>query len=185
MIICDGGSSDGCTESELMKQLGVTCVIRKTGPGRMSSQLRLLLAYALLKGYKGMVHMDGNNKDDPDFLTKYVSFLREGYDCVAGSRFRKGGQSINAPLYRELAIRVIHAPAMSLAAGRRLTDTTNSYRGYSRRLIEDPRVKPFRDVFVSYNLPYYLFGSRSQGWDFRRRRSPSIDVIPRAKYHRR
>ncbi len=156
VIICDGGSSDGCTETGLMRDLGVTCVIRKTSPGRMSSQLRLLFAYALVKGYQGMVHMDGNNKDDPDFLATYVSHLKDGYDCVAGSRFRKGGQSINAPLYRELAIRLIHAPLISLAAYRRFSDTTNSYRGYSRRLIEDPRIKPFRKIFNSYNLPYYL-----------------------------
>jgi dolichol-phosphate mannosyltransferase len=156
VVICDGGSSDGCTDGSLMRDLGVSCVIRKTGPGRMSSQLRLLFAYALINEYRGMVHMDGNDKDDPDFISKYVDHLREGYDCVAGSRFRKGGKSINAPLYRELAIRLIHAPLISLAAGRWLTDTTNSFRGYSPRLIGDPRIKPFREVFASYNLPYYL-----------------------------
>ena len=35
VIICDGGSDDGCTETELMRELGVTCIIRKTGPGRI------------------------------------------------------------------------------------------------------------------------------------------------------
>ncbi len=156
VVICDGGSTDGCTDATLMRDLGVTCVIRKSSPGKMSSQLRLLFAYALIKEYRGMVHMDGNNKDDPDFIANYVNGLREGYDCVAGSRFRKGGRSINAPLQRELAIRLIHAPLISLAARRWLTDTTNSYRGYSQRLIGDPRIRPFRQIFVSYNLPYYL-----------------------------
>jgi dolichol-phosphate mannosyltransferase len=156
VIVCDGGSSDRCTDTALMRELGVTCVIRQTGPGKMSASLRLLLAYALLRDYRGMVHMDGNNKDDPDFIQHYLDHIRQGYDCVAGSRFRPGGQSINTPLYRELAIRLIHAPLLSLAARRWLTDTTNSYRGYSPRLIKDPRINPFREVFVAYNLPFYL-----------------------------
>ncbi len=37
-----------------------------------------------------------------------------------------------------------------------MTDTTNSFRGFSRRYLLDPRVRPFRHVFASYNLPYYL-----------------------------
>lgn len=98
VIICDGGSNDGCTQTELMRDLGVHCVIRKTGPGKMSSQLRLLFAYALLKDYRGMIHMDGNGKDEPACIQDYVRKLNEGFDCVAGSRFRRGGQSINAPL---------------------------------------------------------------------------------------
>jgi dolichol-phosphate mannosyltransferase len=156
VIICDGGSVDGCTATELMRELGVRCVIRKTGPGKMSSQLRLLFAYALLEDYRGMVHMDGNNKDDPACIAEFVAHLRDGYDCVAGSRFRRGGKSINTPRHRAWAIRLIHAPLISLAAHRRFSDTTNSYRGYSGRFIRDPRVIPFRDVFVAYNLPYYL-----------------------------
>lgn len=124
IIICDGGSTDGCTETGLIRDLGVNAVIRKTGPGRTSAQLRLLFAYALVKGYRGMVHMDGNNKDDPSCIPDYQRGLEEGFDCVAGSRFRAGGQSINAPLYRELAIRIVHAPLISLAARRRFTDET-------------------------------------------------------------
>ena len=128
----------------------------------MSSQLRLLFAYALLEDYHGMVHMDGNNKDDPHCIAHFVRHLREGFDCVAGSRFRPGGRSINTPRYRSWAIRAIHAPLISLAARRRFSDTTNSFRGYSARFIRDPRLKPFRAEFVAYNLPYYLLVSASR-----------------------
>jgi len=51
---------------------------------------------------------------------------------------------------------LLHAPAISLAAGRRYTDTTNGFRAYSRRLLTDPRVQPLRDVFSGYELHYYL-----------------------------
>jgi hypothetical protein len=45
---------------------------------------------------------------------------------------------------------------ISLAAGTRYTDTTNGFRAYSRRLLADPRVAPLRDVFMGYELHYYL-----------------------------
>jgi len=53
-------------------------------------------------------------------------------------------------------LHVIHAPLISLASGKRHTDTTNGFRAYSRRLLEDPRVAPLRDLFTTYELHYYL-----------------------------
>ena len=34
VIICDGGSVDGCTATELMRGLGVRCVIKQDRPGQ-------------------------------------------------------------------------------------------------------------------------------------------------------
>ena len=71
-----------------------------------------------------------------------------GWDHVQGSRFvagRAGGQ--HALRSRYWGSSLLHAPLVSLAAGFRYTDTTNGFRAYSRRLLLDPRVPPFRDVF--------------------------------------
>jgi dolichol-phosphate mannosyltransferase len=156
IVICDGGSTDGSTAPEKMKALGVRAVIYKLGPGRMSSQLRLLFAYGLLEGYEGIINVDGNDKDGVDAIPRYAALLDQGYDCVLGSRFVKGGRAENTPLDRKLGIQLVHAPLISLAARRRFTDTTNSFRAFSRRYLLDDRVQPFRAVFDSYNLPYYL-----------------------------
>jgi dolichol-phosphate mannosyltransferase len=51
---------------------------------------------------------------------------------------------------------ILHAPVISLSAGFRYTDTTNGFRAYSRKFLEDARVQPFRDVFEKYELHYYL-----------------------------
>jgi hypothetical protein len=67
-----------------------------------------------------------------------------------------GGIAENTPLDRELAVRFVHAPLINAAARFRYTDTTNGFRGYSRALLLDPRVRPFRRVFATYNLHYYL-----------------------------
>ena len=57
---------------------------------------------------------------------------------------------------RLLGIKLLHAPLISLASGFRYTDTTNGFRAYSRRLLVDPRIAPFREVFSQYELHYYL-----------------------------
>jgi hypothetical protein len=100
--------------------------------------------------------MDGNDKDDPAAIPRFVKALDEGCDHVQGSRFVAGGEAVNTPWSRLLGIKLLHAPLISVAARRRYTDTTNGFRAYSRRLLEDPRVAPFRDVFSRYELHYYL-----------------------------
>ncbi len=64
--------------------------------------------------------------------------------------------AVNTPKLRDFAIRYIHAPCLSIASGFRWTDTTQGFRGYSRRILLDPRVAPFRDVFKTYELLAYL-----------------------------
>jgi len=50
----------------------------------------------------------------------------------------------------------LHAPLLSLFSGFKWTDTTQGFRAYSRRVLLDARVAPFRNVFVNYELLAYL-----------------------------
>jgi len=156
VIVADGGSTDGSLDEAFLRAVWVRALLIKRGPGRLSAQLRMAYAWCLEQGYDGVVTMDGNEKDGVEALPAFVARLEEGYDLVQGSRYLPGGAAINTPLDRKLAGRLVHAPLISLAAGFRFTDTTNGFRGYSRRLLEDPRVAPLRDVFSDYNLLFYL-----------------------------
>ncbi|MCA8955713.1 MAG: glycosyltransferase family 2 protein [Planctomycetes bacterium] len=156
VVVADGGSSDGAIEDERLRGHGVTAVLVKQGPGRLGAQMRMAFAYALRSGYQGVLTIDGNDKDDPAAIPSFVDALDRGVDHVQGSRFVPGGRAVRTPWSRWLGIRWIHAPRLSRAAGFRYTDTTNGFRAYSRRFLLDPRVAPFRDVFSSYALHYYL-----------------------------
>ncbi len=156
IIIVDGGSTDGSLEEGFLKQIGVRDVLRKTGPGRLSAQLRCAYAYALDQGYEGIVTIDGNDKDDPEAIARFIDMLASGFDFVQASRFIEGGVAENTPALRDLAIRFIHAPMLSLFSGFRWTDTTQGFRAYSRKLLLDSAVAPFRDIFMSYELLAYL-----------------------------
>lgn len=156
IVICDGGSTDGCTENELLKSLEVNTLLTKRDEGRQGAQFRMGIWWALKRGYKGIITIDGNNKDSIEDVPKFIEKLEEGYDLIQGSRFIKGGHAENTPVTRWLAVKLIHAPIISLTAHQRFTDTTNAYRGYSKKYLEDERVKPLRDIFVTYELLAFL-----------------------------
>jgi dolichol-phosphate mannosyltransferase len=156
VVIADGGSSDGSTARDILEPLGVNTLLVKTGPGKLGAQMRMAFAWALDRGYRGVICMDGNGKDGPDAIPRFVEKLAEGYDHVQGSRFLPGGVSEHMPFSRWAGLKVLHAPLISLASRYRYTDTTNGFRGFSRRLLEDARVALFRDVFAGYELHYYL-----------------------------
>lgn len=156
VVVADGGSDDGSMEVGRLAALGVGALITKTGPGKLSAQLRCGYAHALRSGYEGILTMDGNGKDGVDGIQRIAERLLDGADYVQGSRYAQGGEAVRTPAERAFANRLVHAPLMSWAGGVRLTDTTNGFRGYSRRFLDDPRVLPFRDVFVRYELLFYL-----------------------------
>jgi dolichol-phosphate mannosyltransferase len=156
LLLVDGGSNDGSMEPGNLKNLAVNTLITKTGAGKLSAQLRIGFAWALYKGYKGVITIDGNGKDDFHAIPQFAAKLAENYDEVQGSRYLKGGVAENTPLDRELAVKFIHAPLISLAAGFRYTDTTNGFRAYSAKFLSGAGVQPFRNIFSTYNLHYYL-----------------------------
>jgi dolichol-phosphate mannosyltransferase len=156
IVIADGGSTDGALATDVLREAHVRALLVKRGPGQLSAQMRMAFAWAMQSGYEGVITIDGNDKDDPSALPSFVKALNDGFDHIQGSRFMPGGRAINTPLLRSVAVRALHAPLISWAAGTRYTDTTNGFRGYSRRLLTDARVAPLRDVFAGYELHYYL-----------------------------
>jgi dolichol-phosphate mannosyltransferase len=156
VVIADGGSTDGSLDEGYLRTTLVRALLTKTGPGRLSAQMRMAMAWALEQGYEGTIFVDGNNKDDPEALSRFAAKLEEGVDHVQGSRYVPGGVALNTPASRHFGVKLLHAPLISLAARFRYTDTTNGFRAYSARFLLDPRVQPFRDVFTSYELHYYL-----------------------------
>lgn len=156
IVICDGGSTDGCTEENMLRKLRVNTLLVKQDRGRQGAQLRMGIWWALQRGYKGIITIDGNNKDSIEDVPRFIGKLEEGYDLIQGSRFVKGGKAVNTPFIRTVSVKMIHAPVISFTAHHKFTDTTNAYRAYSARYLLDERVQPLRDIFMTYELLAYL-----------------------------
>jgi glycosyltransferase involved in cell wall biosynthesis len=155
-IIVDGGTTDGSLDENFLTSVGVRALLLKTGPGKLSAQLRCAYAHALREDYDGIITIDGNDKDNPAAIPAFIAALKDGADFVQASRFISGGRAENTPASRDFAIRWIHAPALSFFSGFRWTDTTQGFRAYSARLLRDEKIAPFRDIFSTYELLAYL-----------------------------
>lgn len=155
-VIVDGGSDDGSLDLNILNTYNVTALLVKKDSGKLSAQLRCAYSFAMIEGYKGVITIDGNDKDDPKSIPDFVEKLNDGFDFIQASRFIKGGVSKNLPLSRYLAVRMIHAPLLSFFSGFFWTDTTQGFRGYSRKILLDSKVAPFRKIFMNYELLAYL-----------------------------
>jgi dolichol-phosphate mannosyltransferase len=152
VIIVDGGSTDGSLEHGILQHFQVNTLLTRVSPGALGTQLQCAYDFVLEREYKGVITIDGNNKDDPEAIPRFKERLGAGVDFVQGSRFIEGGHHENTPLLRLLAVRLIHAPLLSIASGFRWTDTTQGFRGYSRILLGK-----ISRIFTVHENPDYSF----------------------------
>lgn len=72
--------------------------------------------------------------DSPDDLVVYYRKLQEGYDCVFGSRFVRGGKIIDYPPHKLLINRLANN-FIRILFGIRLNDTTNAFKCYRMHVV--------------------------------------------------
>jgi dolichol-phosphate mannosyltransferase len=178
IIVADGGSSDGSLKRETLGGFRLRALLVKKDVGKLSAQMRMAMAFVIEEGYAGLIVIDGNGKDDVTAVPRFIELLEEGYDHIQGSRYIRGGKGVNTPLARHVGVQLVHAPLISVAARRRYTDTTNGFRAYSRKLLTDMRVSPLRDIFLGYELHYYL-AIRAARLGFRVVETPVTREYPR------
>lgn len=80
-----------------------------------------------------IVMADGS--DSPDDIVVYYEKLMEGYDCVFGSRFIKGGRVVDYPYHKLIVNRCANWFIKHLF-GLQLNDTTNAFKAYRRSVIQ-------------------------------------------------
>ncbi len=152
IIIVDGGSTDHSLDTFREDGKILTAILTNKDVGKLSAQLKASIHYCLTMEYESVITMDGNDKDDASDIVKFQKALSEGYDFIQGSRFIKGGIALNTPKSRYFAIRLVHAPITSIAARRWFTDTTNGFRGFSKKFIVESRARILDDSLQNYEL---------------------------------
>lgn len=97
---------------------------------------------ALRDGAEHIIEMDGGGSHSPKELPQFIEKLDEGYDCVWGSRFVKGGGISNHPLYR----RILSSGGTILAnlvLGTHYKDMTSGFEGFQRDILENLKLDRF------------------------------------------
>ncbi len=154
VILADGESTDGSTESERLRKLGVKVCLSTSERG-LGRALQLGIGFALEHEYDFILTMDGNGKDGVDAIPRFLAAL-EKHDFVQGSRFLDGGESLNLPAERRLGIRYLIRPLMRAASGFAFTDPTNGFKGFRRDIFSHPGLLAFRPVLGQFAFQFYL-----------------------------
>ncbi len=90
---------------------------------------------ALADGADRIIEMDGGMSHDPRQLPEFIEKLDEGYDCVWGSRFIKGGGVSELPLYRRF-LSSGGTFLSNIVLGTKLKDMTSGYEAFQRKVLE-------------------------------------------------
>jgi dolichol-phosphate mannosyltransferase len=153
LLVADDGSTDG----SLDQVDGTIIVFRRDTNRGIGAMMKDVFAFALDRGYDVLVIQAGNDKDDPLEIPALLAPLLNGEaDFVQGSRYLGGGRFGNMPKYRVFGTRVIHPLVFSLAARKRVTESTNGFRAFRTELLRDPRIDWRQDWLDRYELEPYL-----------------------------
>lgn len=100
-----------------------------------------------------------DNSDNPGDILKSYHLIEEGvYDCVFGSRFIKGGKTINYPVKKLILNRIFNVMVKYISSYD-YNDYTNIFKVYSRKSIET--IQPINSSNFSIGLEMSLKAFKS------------------------
>jgi dolichol-phosphate mannosyltransferase len=103
--------------------------------------------------------MMGDTSDDAEDAVKYWKELNQGYDCVFGSRFIKGGAVYDYPKLKFFVNRLANF-FLSVLFAIKLNDTTNAFKAYRMEVIDGcrPLISPHFNLTVELPLKAIVRG---------------------------
>jgi dolichol-phosphate mannosyltransferase len=106
-----------------------------------------------------VVIMMADESDDCRDVVRYWQALNEGYDCVFGSRFVRGGAAIGYPKLKLVANRLANL-FLRLLFHIKLNDTTNAFKAYRKVAIDGcrPLISPHFNLTVELPLKAIVRG---------------------------
>ena len=162
MLVVDDSSPDGT--GDILEELKVRYprlhAIHRPGKNGLGTAHKLAVKYALAHGFGSLVTMDADFSHHPRYLPEMLRRL-EASDFVTGSRYVPGG-SCEYPPSRVFLSRVANTLTRALL-GIPLRETTTSYRGFRRALLQRMNVDVIRSDGYSYFVESLYQVSRLTG----------------------
>jgi dolichol-phosphate mannosyltransferase len=158
IVVVDDGSMDRTWEilQECAKTDGALRPVKNLGPHGFGR--------AIVRGLDAMtgdaaVIMMADESDDCRDVVRYWEKLNEGYDCVFGSRFLKGGGTIDYPPIKWGINRLANCYIRMLFR-HGLNDTTNAFKAYRKSCLDGlrPFLSPHFNLTVELPLKAIIRG---------------------------
>lgn len=125
-------------------------LVNRTPPGGFGRAVRS--GMEAVRGDVVIVYM-ADASDSPEDVVAYYHKIREGYDCVFGSRFIKGSKVRKYPLVKLIVNRIVNK-SIQLMFWTRFNDMTNAFKAYRTAVIRD--CGPYRACHFNLTLEMSL-----------------------------
>ncbi|MFT4733402.1 MAG: dolichol-phosphate mannosyltransferase [Arcticibacterium sp.] len=134
ILVVDDYSEDGTLEllANLTEQYSNLSYVSNTSSRGVGNAIKFGLS--IWKGDVIAVCMADGSDAPEDILKSYYMIDQDGYDCVFGSRFIKGGGTDEYPLLKLVLNRIFNG-AVKFIFGFKYNDFTNIFKVYHRRAI--------------------------------------------------
>ena len=158
IVVVDDGSTDRTWEilQETRARIPDLRPVRNEGVHGFGRAVACGLAQA---SGDALVIMMADESDDCRDVHRYWTTLNQGWECVFGSRFVRGGGVINYP-WLKLGLNRAANLFIRLLFGVPLNDTTNAFKAYRRTVIEGcrPLLAPHFNLTVELPLKAIVRG---------------------------
>jgi dolichol-phosphate mannosyltransferase len=152
IIVVNDNSTDS-TEAVVRSEMGMDSALRivnRTPPVGFGRAVRT--GMEAVRGDIVVVYM-ADLSDSPDDVVAYYRKIREGYDCVFGSRFIKGSEVHNYPRFKLVINRIVNR-CIQFMFWTRFNDLTNAFKAYRTAVIRD--CGPYRACHFNLTLEMSL-----------------------------
>ena len=148
IVVTNDNSKDGTLARLTALAQEIPTLVYYTNPGPNG------FGYAVrygLERYQGdcVAVMMADLSDDPADLVRFYRKLLEGYDCVFGSRWIKGGRVVDYPTHKKTLNRVANT-LVRVVFRLRYNDATNAFKIYRRSTMDG--LKPFLSPHFNLTL---------------------------------
>jgi dolichol-phosphate mannosyltransferase len=158
IVVVDDGSTDATWKllTDLRARLPELTPVRNEGLHGFGRAV--ICGLDRMKGDAAVIMM-ADESDDCRDVVRYWNELNQGWDCVFGSRFLKGGGVIDYPKFKLFVNRMANLFLKALF-GIRLNDTTNAFKAYRREAIDGcrPLIAPHFNLTVELPLKAIVRG---------------------------
>ncbi len=134
ILVVDDGSIDATAAIVSRFAAGHPGVRLLSNSGRHGFGLAVRCGLERFTGDAAAIVM-ADGSDDPEDLALYYRKLQEGYDCVFGSRFCRGGRVRGYPPHKLILNRLANW-FVAVLFGLHFTDVTNAFKCYRRHAIQ-------------------------------------------------
>ncbi|MDR2463807.1 MAG: glycosyltransferase family 2 protein [Verrucomicrobiales bacterium] len=158
IVVVDDGSNDATWEilTKLRAEIPALNPVRNPGPHGFGRAIVFGLKHT---AGDAVTIMMADESDSPNDAVAYWQKLNEGFDCVFGSRFMKGGLVVDYP-WLKLKINRLANLFIQLLFTLKLNDTTNAFKAYRREVIDGvkPILSPHFNITVELPLKAIVRG---------------------------